>query len=192
MADIPSTSESLIKHLGNNATSAKWAEFVEIYLPLMRDFCRGMYPDLDADDLIQETLIALVKVLPNYKYEPEARGLFHNYLIGILKHKAFSRYAKRKRNRELELEWLTEQEDSGNNKEFENLRQLRIEIAIRELLADSSIHNRSKQIFIEVAIKGKSPAEVAAAFGVTRNSVDQIRSRLTKRLKEIVDNLHME
>ena len=78
------------------------------------------------------------------------------------------------------------------SKELEELRQARVDIAIRELLADPAFHDKSKEIFVEVAIKGKAPADVATAFGMTRNAVDQIRSRLTARLREIVDSLSLE
>ena len=63
------------------------------------------------------------------------------------------------------------------------------EIAMRELLADPEIHERSKQIFLCLAVDGVPADEVASAYGVERNIVDKIKSRMISRLKEIVAGL---
>ena len=49
---------------------------------------RERFPSLEADDIIQETLFALCKVLPSYRYAPDEKGHFHNYLLGVVRHKA--------------------------------------------------------------------------------------------------------
>jgi len=49
---------------------------------------RERFPSVEADDTIQETLIALVKTFPVYHYSPEEKGSFHNCLTGILRNKA--------------------------------------------------------------------------------------------------------
>ena len=48
------------------------------------------FPDLEPEDAIQETLLALVDALPTYRYVPGETGCFHNYLTGILWHKALN------------------------------------------------------------------------------------------------------
>ena len=39
---------------------------------------RERFPSLDADDVIQETLIELIRVFPVYHYSPAEKGHFHN------------------------------------------------------------------------------------------------------------------
>lgn len=51
---------------------------------------------------------------------------------------------------------------------------------------DKSITTQNKEIFRRVAIRGESAAYVAEAFGVTRNNVDQIKARLTQKLRDII------
>ena len=61
------------------------------------------FPDLESEDAIQETFMALTRVLPSYRYVPGETGYFHNYLTGILWHKALNmRRAKRRREGLLE------------------------------------------------------------------------------------------
>ena len=75
--------------------------------------------------------------------------------------------------------------------EYSAFKQAAMELAMRELLADPAVKDQSKQIFRKVAIEGQSPADVAAAFGVTRDVVDQVRSRMNARLRKIVARLEV-
>ena len=57
------------------------------------------------------------------------------------------------------------------------------------LLSDTSIRERTRQIFEHVAVHGEDPQVVADLFGTTRNNVDQIKNRLTERLVDLARNL---
>ena len=189
MANIPKTSAQLLAALADDSLSARWTEFANLYVPVMRDYCAATFPDLDADDLIQETLIALVSAMRHYRYDPEAKGYFHNYLVGILRHKAFAQYEKRKRKNETETNWakgVPDQAEAEAEQAQDDFRQSAMELALRALLADPAFKDQTKQIFLKVAIEGLPPAEVAAAFGVSRDLVDHIRSRMTAKLRKIV------
>ena len=60
------------------------------------------------------------------------------------------------------------------------------EIALRQLMSDPSIHDRTKQIFVRTAIKQEKPNAVAAALGVSRNVVDQQKRRTLAKFKALV------
>ena len=64
-----------------------------------------------------------------------------------------------------------------------------LEIALQQLLNDESIQSRTRQVFLRVAVNGDSPNDVAAAFGIERNAVDQIKNRMMSRLRELVASL---
>ena len=68
---IPETSTTLLRDLAQDSQHARWAEFVERYRPMMEAFMRERFPTVEADDVIQETLIALIETLPVYHYSPE-------------------------------------------------------------------------------------------------------------------------
>ena len=101
MASIPATSTTLLRDLANDSQHARWAEFVTRYRPMMEAFMRERFPSLDADDVIQETLIAVCTALPSYRYVPEEKGYFHNYLTGILRNKALRQLHKEQRQAEI-------------------------------------------------------------------------------------------
>ena len=88
---MTTTSTTLLKALGADANSPRWTEFVARYRPLMESFLLSKFPDVDAEDVMQETLIVLARKLPDYKYAPDTKGHFRNYLLGILKTKPVKR-----------------------------------------------------------------------------------------------------
>lgn len=186
----PTTSTTLLKSLGD-AQSARWGDFVERYEPSMRAFLAATFPSLPADDLIQETLIALVRAMPSYVYSPKEKGHFRNYLFGILRHKALRHLRERDREETAlrELAKISPADSAGDEAEEAAFRDSLYELALAELLADPSIREQSKQIFIRVAINGEKPEAVAALFGVKRNSVDQTKNRLVAKLRQIKEGL---
>lgn len=152
---------------------------------------RERFPTVEADDIIQETFIALCKVLPSYRYAPDEKGHFHNYLTGILRNKAFRQLRKERQRSELAAESQHSAASRGEHidDDEKSYREAMFEIALRMFLGDEAIADRTKRIFQRIAINGESPADVAAAFKMTRHAVDQIKCRAMARLREIVKGL---
>ena len=63
------------------------------------------------------------------------------------------------------------------------------EIALEQVLADDKIQSQTKQIFLRTAVNGERPEDVAEAFGTTRNSVDQAKSRIIDKLRNLIERL---
>ena len=201
MANIPTTSTTLLRDLANDSQHARWSEFVTRYRPMMEAFMRERFPSLDADDVIQETLVAVWAALPSYRYAPEEKGLFHNYLTGILRNKALRQLGKGRRQAEISEKLREDVSSDGRARspsapqgviqddDEQSWRETLVEIALRQLMNDESIQSRTRQVFLRVAVNGEKPDDVAAAFGIERNAVDQIKSRMMPRLRKIVAEL---
>lgn len=205
MASIPATSTTLLRDLANDSQHARWAEFVTRYRPMMEAFMRERFPSLDADDVIQETLIAVCTALPSYRYVPEEKGYFHNYLTGILRNKALRQLHKEQRQAEIADEMRRLRGDApqcmanGGRARSPSVSQSAIqaadeqawrvtlvEIALQQLMSDESIQSRTRQVFLRVVVNGEKPEAVAAAFGITCNGVYLIKNRMMPRLQKIV------
>lgn len=160
---------------------------------MMEAFLHDRFPHLDKDDIIQETLIALVEKLPQYKYVPEETGYFHNYLTGILKRKALRCCKADRRRGEVMGEYRNEPQPEAVDKTEEadekNWREAIYEIALEQVLADDSIQSRTKQIFLRTAVDGEKPEDVAASFGIKRNAVDQAKNRVIEKIRLLVEQL---
>ena len=108
MAKIPTTSTTLLRNIAQDAQNVRWGEFVTRYRPMMEAFMRERFPSLEADDIIQETLVALCRVLPSYRYASDEKGHFHNYLTGILRNKALRALRKREQDEALHADYAAE------------------------------------------------------------------------------------
>ena len=193
MAEIPTTSTTLLRDLAQDSQHARWGEFVARYRPMMEAFMHERFPSLETDDIIQETLVALCRALPSYRYAPDEKGHFHNYLTGILRNKALRVLRQRERDEALRADYA----DAGGTRscasavpaDDQSYRESLFELALRQFLADESVADRTKRIFERVAINGESPEAVAAAFKMTRHAVDQAKSRAMDRLRKLVKAL---
>lgn len=185
VASFPKTSATLLADLARDSQHARWGEFVTRYRPMMEAYLHARFPQVDADEAIQETLIALIRRFPIYRYVPEERGAFHTYLTGILRHKALKWLRVEQRHRELQVA----PEAPSRADEAAKRQEAIFEIALQQLLADETLQQRTREIFARVAVNGEKPAAVAEAFGIERNAVDQVKQRLMARLRELVRHL---
>ena len=187
MNAIPKTSATLLTDLARDSQHARWGEFVTRYRPMMEAYLRARFPQVDADEAIQETLVALIRQFPVYRYVPEERGAFHTYLTGILRHKALKWLRTEQRQREVQAQ----QEVPLGADEAAKYQEAIFEIALQQLLADETLQQRTREIFARVAVNGEKPAAVAEAFGMERNAVDQVKQRMMERLRKLVRQLEI-
>ena len=188
---VPVTSISLLKVLGEDSQSPRWREFLRMYASTIDGFLFKHFPTVDAEDVVQETLRALVEKLPLYEYEPDTKGHFRNYLIGIVRFKAIEQLKRRKREADLrveleanaQFEW--ECEKQSYSVDLRDWQREAYEAALAQFMADKGISTRDKEIFRRVALQGESPEDVAAIFDIKRNNVDQIKARMVAKLKEL-------
>ena len=188
---VPVTSISLLKVLGEDSQSPRWREFLRMYASTIDGFLFKHFPTVDAEDVMQETLRALVEKLPLYEYEPDTKGHFRNYLIGIVRFKAIEQLKRRKREADLrveleanaQFEW--ECEKQSYSVDLRDWQREAYEAALAQFMADKSISTRDKEIFRRVALQGESRENVAAILDIKRNNVDQIKARMVAKLKEL-------
>ena len=190
--EAPTTSTRLLRDIAADRDSLRWNDFVRRYRPMMHSYLAQRFPTLsaEADDIVQETLLGLMEALPDYRYDPEELGSFHNYLTGILRNqacKALRRRAREGRSQEVAADLALAEAASEPDNGGENAwRDAVCDIALRQVLSDSSLQERTREVFRRVAVAGESPVAVAEAFGIERNAVDQIKNRLLRRIRQTV------
>ena len=188
---VPATSVSLLKVLGEDPLSPRWTEFFNKYKSTMEGYLIKYFPMVDAAEVVNETLLALVKKLPVYTYDPDVKGHFRNYLIGIVRYKAIEQLKKNRRDVELkealeakaQLDW--EYEQQTYSVDLRDWQREAYEAALAQFMADPNLSTRDKEIFRRVALNGEPPESVATIYDITRNNVNQIKSRMVAKLKEL-------
>ena len=187
MGRIPRTSTTLLKQISGAAEHPRWEEFVARYRPMLEAYARERFPGVEADDLIQETLLGLIRALPEYVAREDKKGAFHNYLTGVLRHKAID--ALQREGRREEAEALAAEAGEGEKMAAEEWRKTVYAVALEQLMANPRVGARSKQIFMRTALRGEKPQEVAESLLVSRGLVDLMKRRMTARLRGIVERL---
>lgn len=209
---VPVTSATLVEGLAESR-DASWRRFAALYRPMMVSIMAQDYPGADADEAIQETLLALVRAMPNYRYSPREKGAFHSYIIRILKKRAQDGLRKRwcQYARDMKYvdrlvnegrvfiasEYSSEEgeaagaqlvlatDDRRAGQEDRKWREALVTLALREL--DGATANRVHwQIFRRCVLGGEPAAEVAESLMVGRDMVYQTAKRMKERLKGIV------
>ena len=188
---VPVTSISLLKVLGEDAKSPRWTEFAQKYASTIDGFLFKYFPSVDAEEVTNETLLALVKKLPLYEYDPDTKGHFRNYLVGVVRFKAIEQIKRRKRESDKEKELETnalltwEYDRKTYSVDLRDWKHEAYEAALSQFMADTKISKRDKEIFRRVALRGESPESVAELFEIKRNNVDQIKARMVAKLKAL-------
>ena len=196
MAEIPKTSVMLLKEISEDSDSTRWYDFYNRYHPVMDGYLRAAFPSLEADDGIQDAMLVLMRKMPGYRYAPDERGHFRNYLIGIVKFKAIEHLKRRKRDADV-LDAYRKKADipvatepvGMTDEDLQQWRHDAYEIALAQLMGDPEVQERNKCVFLRVAVNNETPESVANAYGITRNNVDQIKTRMIAKLRGIVSRL---
>jgi RNA polymerase sigma factor (sigma-70 family) len=193
MRDSPSTNPSLIVRLAAADDRLAWAQFVEIYAPLVFAFAqrRGLQ-DADAADVVQQVLKRVADAFRRGKYDC-SRGLFRGWLLTIARHEVSDALAARAR-REQARGGTTIQQTLGNVPQPED--DANWDRAYDErLLAWAADHVRNEvqpqtwQAFWETTMTRRSGQDVAAALGMSVAAVYLAKSRVMKRLRELVQEI---
>ena len=184
MHDTPAT---LLYRLCANPKAADWERFVRLFSPLLQRWARRLgATESEAEDLLQECFVILIRQLPEFQYDPERS--FRAWLWTVFRNAAL---AWRKRNPKApsgleQLESLTSPDALAEATEAEYRCFLLGRIV---QLVRTDFPEQTWQIFQQVAIEGRPGAEVAREFGISVNAVYLSRSRVLARLREELTGL---
>ena len=215
MSTFPVTSVTLIakiKNLAPGEDSAAWVRFWNSYSAAIRQFAAMKGGEENADDIVMQVLGKLVNVLREGKYTPE-KGKFHSYLATMIVnevHMAHRKDMARAGDRKVSLDAGSDEggEDSRGSisdtlvapdespeKIDEDWRKAVLQSAVSYVLTHTAMSDRDRQVYRAYALDGEDIGAVARRFGITRNLVSQIKTRVDRRIvtagREMVENAGM-
>ncbi len=184
--DELTTHPSLLLRVRNARDNGAWNEFVEVYGPLIFNYCRlRRIQESDAADVAQEVLTRLASALRQFEYQPEL-GRFRDWL-GKVTHRELLRFWGRQRV----VESLPDSDNAGGTVTSEDASQW-TEHFQAELLRLSLEHIRSEftdqtwNAFQLAWFEDVSPVDAASKLGIGIEKVYVAKSRVLKRLREEV------
>jgi RNA polymerase sigma-70 factor (ECF subfamily) len=195
MAEAPETRPTLLVRLRDAGDGAAWAQFVEIYAPLIYGFARKKgLQDADAADLTQEVLRAVAQAMPRLAYDPE-RGSFRGWLFTVVR----SKLATFRQRRAAQVQGRADsdlldaapapQDDEGAIWQQE-YRQRVFSWAASQVQAE--VEATTWQAFWQTAVEDRPARDVAAGLGLSVAAVYMARSRVLARIRACVQHVQGE
>jgi RNA polymerase sigma-70 factor (ECF subfamily) len=182
---MDSPSLSRLEQPSKAAREDQWDRFVRQYAPLLSYWARRLgLQDQDADDLVQEVLILIVRKLPKFQYH--SQGSFRGWMRAILINKWRDR---RERRKAVPLQGNMQPQAPGDSDNLEE-REHQLYILGRALrLMASDFQPATWQAFWEIVVGGRPAAQVAAGLGITVDAVYHAKARVLRRLRQDLQGL---
>jgi RNA polymerase sigma-70 factor (ECF subfamily) len=173
-----STPASLLERL-RSADADAWVRFVRLYTPFLYHWARrhGLQSS-DTADLVQEVFAQLLKVLPQFNYDPSRS--FRAWLATVVNNK-WRELNRNRRPQTVPADNL--KEEPAPPDDFDD-REYRVHVAARALqLIRSEFAPATWQAFWAVVVETRPANVVAVELKLTPNAVYLARGRVLRRLR---------
>jgi len=195
------TRASLLQRVRNWQDDSSWQEFFNTYWKLIYGVARSAgLSDAEAQDVVQETLIAVAKHIPSFRYDPTI-GSFKTWLLNMTRWRILGQFRKRQSASDrgagdssartetvervadpnaldLDAVWQAEWEKNLFEAAMANLKR--------------RMDPQRCQIFDFYVNKEWPSEKVAQRFGVSVDHVYQIKHRVAESLRAEVVRLEAE
>lgn len=188
MGDGAITRPSLLLRIRDPGDDAAWAQFVEIYTPLIYRYCRTRgLQDADAADLAQETMAAVARAIAGFEYNPE-RGKFRNWLLTVVQNRLRTFLSRQQRQPalagETALRLILERDSLERDDPAWQADYYRTLFDWAAGRVRGDFQDSTWQAFWQTTVDERDGQEVADSLGLTVGAVYVAKSRVLARLKE--------
>ena len=187
MASPPTTRVSLLARLSAGDDQSAWRDFHDRYGALIWRVARGQgLQPADCDEVVQDVLAALIQTLPRFHYDAE-KGRFRSYLRTVTFHAVFRKKRQEHAAESLSYggETLTDDADADLERLWEaEWRQYHVRTALQRISVEFSQNDLAA--FEAYALSDRDARSVAESLGMSLDRLYQAKSRILKRLTEVI------
>ncbi len=188
------TSSTLLDRVRADEVGA-WEQFCGIYAPLVYSWSRRAgLPELDAEDIVQETFRRVATGLASFRYR-NPQDTFRAWLFAIARNQIRD-LLRRNKHSDMKpeggsqaLQKMNEIPDWVTNDEAEPSSDAETEAALMQRalkIVESDFKPITWQAFWLSAVDGIAGAEIATRLGITQGAVRQAKFRVLARLREVL------
>lgn len=190
MSVSPETRPSLIVRLKDRADDEAWFEFTEIYRPVIfRLACRYGLQHADADDLVQQVLSSVARVIDRWEDDPH-RARFRTWLARVATNAILNALTRRPQDRGTGDQDLYELLDArpadGPGSDLVRIEHRREVFRWAARQVRPEFQPETWDAFWFTAVDGRDVDDVALELKRSRGSIYAARSRVMRRLREKV------
>ena len=187
------TRSSVIRAVANTENEAAWQRFFDLYAGFVFSITRSKgFNDTDADDIVQMVFADLARNLPTFKYD-RAKGRFRSYLSGLVHWRVMDKLKAGKRDADLKAAFWEEakgaaaEDDGFAEREWQAAA---LEEALRRIKPE--VRPEHYAAFVASTVEGQDTDVVMKLYGISRDSLYQIRKRLTVKWREKLAEVRAE
>ncbi len=192
------TRRTLLSRLRDLSDEESWRIFFDLYWKLIYNVARTSgLDDASAQDIVQETVIAVAKKMPDFRYDPR-RGAFKQWLLRITRRRIIDhlrRVYRQPPRAELSLEALDEDDspsDAVVDPAFDSIDRAwdqeweRAMFDAGVIRARKEVNPKHFQVFDYCVLKGWPVAKVATTLGLNAAQVYLAKHRVAQAVKRAV------
>lgn len=188
------TTTRLLDALVDHSNAEVWSALDARYRPIIAALARRLgLRHADAEEVAQQTMTEFVRAYRDGRYD-RSKGRLSSWILGIAHNTV--RHAMRDRKRAggsaaARADDLPEPPDEGSIRSIwsEERDRAILDQALRILRDDSSVDDRTLRAFELVGLRAVPAAQAAAQCGMSVDQVYVAKSRITSRLKSLVQQL---
>lgn len=189
--DFPETRASLLVSIRDPENVRAWTLFSELYRPVIYRMARrrGMQ-DADAQDLSQKVLVSIARTAESWKPGAE-HGRFRHWLSRVTRNAIIDEFRKRRPDTALggsDIVRVLHQSPGADQTEIDYEYERAVFRRAAGLVRPEFVPE-TWNVFWQSTVEGQTIPEVAQRFSRSTGSVYTARSRVMKRLREVVEQL---
>lgn len=185
--DSPQTRASLLVRIRDASNATAWAEFVDLYAPLLHAYARRQgLQDSDAADLCQDILCNVLRSIGRLDYD-RSRGTFRGWLLTVARNEIFRQARRSHRARgsgDSQMQQILQQQPSP-------VADVQLDLEHQQRLFQwaagrvrTQFRDKTWRAFWSNVVEDQPAEQVADSLGMSVGAVYIARSRVTSRIRE--------
>ena len=198
MANFPETPVTVLARIAAEHTGARdeaaWVRLFELYAPAIRAFAADHGGIGEEEDVVQEIFMRLVEVLHGGRVKiGDGAVKFRSYLATLIRNELVDRWRRKNARGGDNLVSIDDPDVESQVAVDSEIvatidakwRLARRTAAVEWALTKTALSAQSKAVYKAYVLEERPIGEVAAKFGIPRNSVSQIKTRVERMISAI-------